>query len=101
MDVLAKYNVTIQRLIGVSILPRLRQQLFKKIAKGRFFDGINIQLQQKFGVSYKSLKYIYSYHMDPDEANGNARVHCYVQTRELLLRLVHDNEDKTVVNNHS
>ena len=64
--------------------------MFNKIEKDQFIDFFNVKLMQKYKVDYNSLKYLDVYHYDQDPENQDARVYCYRQMRELLLRLVHD-----------
>jgi hypothetical protein len=94
MDVQAKYCHSLQSLIGVKYLQRLREPLFQKLLRGEFMTSVAEVAQRRYDVNCNGAKYLYSYHIDPDEKNKEKRWAKYMTQRELLLRIIHDDGEE-------
>jgi hypothetical protein len=87
VDVLAKYGLPFQRVIGDKMHTRLRVPMFTRIAKGKFDRAIQIIVEKIDNFDINSLDRTFPLMVDDDLINKQRRKLVYKQKRDILTKI--------------
>ena len=88
----AKYNSTVEHLLGIKQLERCRNKLITKIRRGEFHAHVSELMKDKLELKVENLRFEIALPHEPDPSNKQARLDLYSKKREMLLKLAEKKE---------
>jgi hypothetical protein len=93
----AKYNRTIEDLVGLSYLKKLRPNVFQQIFKGKFENYIAEMLDPDNPAKFLGLDSVIPLDAHWDDESAEPRKQFYCKQRQMLLRIAETREEEPTI----
>ena len=93
IDIRAKYNRSLEGLVGNQMLWLFRKPIFSRIRKGHFEEMAICLLNQRIPFNTEGIDRTMALKHDMDPLSQQKRKSLYIQKRDILYKLAEDNDE--------